>query len=310
MLLTYRVCAQDEGTPLGLLLRRQMAISDTLVRQTKRESRPILVDGKHRFTNQAVHAGERVFVDLPDYPPLCLNEGMRPNENLSILYQDAYLLCVWKPAGLQTHPSPSAPRRSDTLEARVISALGAPAHPVHRLDADTSGIVLFARFPYVQSVLQSQMQTGSFSKEYRAYVFGVPEALQGTIQSQILQTSPESYTRIISDNGRPAESRFRVLASFSKGDSTFSYLLLHPISGRTHQLRVHLTSIGHPILGDNRYATSASLRLSQELGISRQQLCCIRLAFIHPITHEPLVVSSREDLELSTSLSPSPPSDE
>ncbi len=123
------------------------------------------------------------------------------------LYEDEALIAVQKPAPLQCHPSPSAPRGSDTLEGRVQVHLGAPAHPVHRLDAETTGVVLFAKLPFAQAHIQRQMQEGTFRKTYFALVCGSPEPRCGVIDAPIARIEPDSFTRAVLPDGQHAVSR-------------------------------------------------------------------------------------------------------
>ena len=298
MILEYTASPNDAGVPLGLVLRRSMAVSDTLIRKTKREKRRLELNGKPAYTNEIVSAGQKILIDLPDYP--ALNTSVLPDEpdQVSLLYSDPYLLAAWKPAFLQTHPSPSAPAGSDTLENRVQKLLKIPAHPVHRLDRETSGIILLACSPYIQSVLQNEMQDGRFRKEYHAVVFGIPPDPSGTIEAPILQESPENFTRIIHPNGQPAKSYYEKVASFRISSQPVSLLRLIPFTGRTHQLRVHLSSLGFPILGDFRYGTNESVSFSNAIGLTRQQLCSDKITFEHPVFKNQIVVSGKNDLEI------------
>ena len=210
---------------------------------------------------------------------------------LRVLYEDDALLAVYKEALLQCHPSPSAPNGSDTLEARVQRYLGAPAHPVHRLDAETTGIVLFAKLPFAQARLQQQMQTGAFQKTYQAWVYGVPEPPQVEIDAPIARETPDSFTRVVRADGQRAVSRYELLRTAPVPSSEAALLTLHPLTGRTHQLRVHMAYIGHPLLGDARYASPESAAASRALGLVYHQLSAVALRFLHPVTGESIRVS-------------------
>ena len=169
--------------------------------------------------------------------------------------------------------------------------LCAPAHPVHRLDAETTGIVLFAKLPFAQARLQQQMQTGAFQKTYQAWVFGVPDPPQGEIDAPIARLTPDSFTRVVRADGQRAVSRYGLLRTAPIPGGEAALLALYPLTGRTHQLRVHMAHIGHPLLGDTRYASPESEAASRALGLSWHQLCAVALRFDHPVTGEPVAVS-------------------
>ena len=291
MILTHTVTAQEAGLTLQQLLRGPMALSGRQTRNAKAQG-AVTVDAAPFFSNQRLAAGMVVRVVLNDYdaaPGKAQSTGAAP---LEIVFEDDALLAVFKPALLQCHPSPSAPGGSDTLEGRVRAYLGAPAHPVHRLDSETTGLVLFARLPYVQANLQQQMTSGVFHKTYEAWVLGCPEPPEGEIDAPIAREHPDSFTRIVSPNGQRAVSRYRTLSCMRLADGQIvARVLLSPITGRTHQLRVHMTHIGCPLLGDTRYVTPASQAVSRRLGLSWHQLSAVKLSFVHPLTGKDVVLT-------------------
>ena len=291
MQLLHTVSPDEDGLTLQQLLRNALGLSARQARLAKQQG-AVTVDEAPFFSNQPVRAGMVVRVHLEGYdvPDARAHSALPP---VQVLYEDDALLAVFKPAPLQCHPSPSAPGGSDTLEARVQAYLNAPAHPVHRLDAETTGIVLFARMPFVQAHLQRQMQEGAFQKTYEAWVCGIPDPPCGVVDAPIARSAPESFTRIVSGDGQRAVSRYRVAEAYaSPSDPTqaVSRVILTPETGRTHQLRVHMAHIGHPLVGDRRYGTRASLALSSRLGAAYHQLSAVRLACTHPVTGQPLTV--------------------
>ena len=231
------------------------------------------VDGAPFFANQRVGAGRTLRVPLAEYDkPL----DFSASGDVAVLYEDDALLAVRKPAPLQVHPSPSAPRG---------------AHPVHRLDAETTGIVLFAKLPYMQAHIQRQMQTDAFRKEYLAWVCGVPAAPEGVIDAPIDRIAPDSFTRAVLPGGQRAVTRYRV--EHICGD--VSLVRFFPVTGRTHQLRVHAAHIGHPMLGDMRYYTAESTRLAEKYRAPYHQLSAVRLSLTHPVTGRPLIIACPPD---------------
>ena len=276
------------------LLRSVMSLSS---RQTKiaKQQGAVTVNDAPFFSNQKLSCGMIVRVALSDYeagtpchPPV--HAGTLPN--VQVLYEDDALVAVFKPALLQCHPSPSAPGGSDTLEARVSQYLGRSAHPVHRLDAETTGIVLFAKLPFVQAHLQQQMAQGTFRKAYRAWCFGAPAPSSGEIDAPIARQTPDSFTRVVRNDGQRAVSRYETIRTVAlPGGSCASLLALSPITGRTHQLRVHMAHIACPLLGDQRYASAASRTASQALALSYHQLSAVSISFLHPSSGELVSIS-------------------
>ena len=157
MILTHIVAPEEDGMTLEAVLRGPMALSGRQSREAKKKG--VTVDDAPFFSNQKVRAGGVIRAELSGYEAPAVSAELPP---LTVLYEDDALLAVQKPALLQCHPSPSAPNGTDTLEARVQAYLHAAAHPVHRLDADTTGIVLFAKLPFAQAQIQKQMQEGTF----------------------------------------------------------------------------------------------------------------------------------------------------
>lgn len=283
MTLTHTVSPYENGLTLHSLLRNVLGLSARQTREIKARG-GVTVDGAPFFANQMLHTGMLVCVELGEYADSALPAASA--QPLRVLFEDDAVIAVYKEALLQCHPSPSAPAGSDTLEARVQRYLGAPAHPVHRLDAETTGIVLFAKLPFAQAQLQRQMQAGTFKKTYQAWVYGVPEPLCGEIDAPIARESPESFTRIVHPDGQRAISRYRTLRTVPVPGGQAALVELSPLTGRTHQLRVHMAYIGCPLLGDARYASPSSRAASLSLHLAFHQLAAVSLRFAHPITGE------------------------
>lgn len=290
MELTHIVTREEAGLTLHQLLRGPLALSGRQTRIAKAQG-AVTVDAAPFFSNQRLVEGMVVRVALNGYDA---PEDGRAHcaQAVDVVYEDDALLAVYKPALLQCHPSPSAPGGSDTLEARVHAYLGRAAHPVHRLDSETTGIVLFAKLPYAQAHLQQQMRCGSFSKTYQAWVLGRPEPAEGVIDAPIAREEPDSFTRVVRGDGQRAVSRYAVLRSITLNDGmTASLMQLSPVTGRTHQLRVHMAHIGCPLLGDARYNTAQSRLASEKLSLTYHQLSAVSLSFLHPMTGEKLTLT-------------------
>ena len=283
MRLTHTDRPEEAGMTLQHVLRSVMGLSSRQARIAKQQG-AVTVDDAPFFSNQKVAAGMVVCVELSDYAAETRAAEV-PRAAVRVLYEDEALLAVHKPALLQCHPSPSAPRGSDTLEGRVQAHLGFAAHPVHRLDSETTGLVLFAKLPYSQAHLQQQMQAGLFSKVYEAWILGMPDPSEGEIDAPIDREHPDSFTRIVTPQGQRAISRYKALHSVRLADGhLITHMSLSPVTGRTHQLRVHMTHIGCPLLGDARYFTQESQEISRLLGLTYHQLSAVSLSFQHPIT--------------------------
>lgn len=247
----------------------------------------IQVNGMPQRTNYPVCPGDVITVELdeetPEYPA---EEG-----NLDILYEDAHILVVDKPAGMLIHPSRS--KNDGTLANFVFgyyqkTGQKCAFHPMTRLDRDTFGIVLLAKNAHVHN----QLQTVEVTKTYHALVYGCPEWEDGTIDAPIARRPLPSLLRYVGPEGKPSITEYRVLERKEK----LCKLSLRPITGRTHQLRVHCAYMGWPILGDPQYGTEESQALSAQLGIVSQMLCAKRLEFTHPITGEVLMLESHMEV--------------
>ena len=205
-----------------------------------------------------------------------------PDTGLHILYRDDVLLAVDKPSGLLSVPGRGA-QKHDSLSVRVRSAYP-ESLIVHRLDMATSGLMLFARDRGAQSAMGRLFQTRQVHKEYIALVAGQVDPLQGEIDLPLTTDWPNRPRQIVDyAMGKPALTRYQVL---SRGDDS-SRVCLMPVTGRSHQLRVHMHALGHPILGDELYADPATHARSPRLLLHAHRLC-----FRHPMTGELLMVES------------------
>lgn len=276
--------AAREGR-LSSFLREEMKMSAGLMNKRKWQD-GILVNGVPQHTDFAVKIGDVITVDLseplPEYPA---EDG-----ELTVLYEDDHLLAADKPAGLLIHPSRS--RNDGTLANLVVgyyrrTGQKCAFHPVTRLDRDTFGITLLAKNAYAHAL----MQETALQKTYHALTLGGPKEDSGMIDAPIARRELPSLLRYVSPEGKPSLTEFRVL---ERGE--FCRLALSPITGRTHQLRVHCAYMGYPILGDPQYGSEESKAVSEKLGLESQVLCAKRLEFVHPITGEEMCLESKMDV--------------
>jgi 23S rRNA pseudouridine1911/1915/1917 synthase len=223
----------------------------------------LTVDGEPLRANAIVQAGTEVRLDVPE--PVALDLAPAPDIPLRIAYEDDDLLIVDKPAGLVVHPSPGHHDGDTLVNALLARAGGAEyggiagvARPgiVHRLDRDTSGLLMVAKHDAAQHSLMAQLKARRIRKTYQALVAGNVAAAVGRIEAPIGR-DPKHRTRMaVVPDGRPSITGYRVRERFAG----WTLLELDLITGRTHQIRVHLDGIGHPVAGDPVYGTGTSRR--------------------------------------------------
>jgi len=228
--------------------------------------------------------GDVVTCDLPDFAP------PEVNLDITVLYEDDWLLAVNKPAGLRVHSQGRFVTANLIYHLRHQHQPPYPeAHLAHRLDADTSGVVVLARDKETLAALARQFERGEVGKTYLALVHGVPAAAQGVIDLPIGKVAGGEVPRHgVAAGGKTAVTHYRVLETFG---SAYALLELRPTHGRTHQLRVHCTAVGHPIVGDALYTMDDAAYLAWrregnhqgEMDLMRRQaLHCAHTAFVHP----------------------------
>ena len=209
------------------------------------------------------------------------NSNIVPTKmDLNIIFEDDWLLVVNKPAGIAIHPS--VLHYSDSLCNGIRFyfdkiGLKKKIRPVNRLDLNTSGLVVFAKCEYIQECLINQMKNNQFKKEYLAVCDGIFNEKSGTINLPIARKRNSIIERCISENGQTAITHYEVLKEFDN----YSLVKCSLETGRTHQIRVHMSAIGHPLLGDSLYGSISDL-------INRQALHCFNLQFIHPVYNNDL----------------------
>ena len=271
---------------LSSFLKNELKMSTGLVNKVKWAD-GLRVNGLNCHTNYQVEPGDVIAVRLEEAQP----EYPAEQGPLTVLFEDDWLLAVDKPAGMLIHPSRN--RITGTL-ANLVQGYYARTgqrgafHPLTRLDRDTFGIVLIAKNSHIHGLLQQ----GHTQKTYHARVFGGPEGDAGTIDAPIARKALPSLLREIRPDGKPSVTRFQVLAR--EGQTT--RLALEPVTGRTHQLRLHCAYMGYPILGDPQYGTEESQAYSLAQGIGTQLLCAKRIRFVHPITGEAMCLESEMDV--------------
>lgn len=263
---------------LSTFLKQELGLSTGLMNRLKWADK-LYVNGIPCHADFSVSVGDTILAVLDDPEP------QYPAEDgpLTILYEDDHILCVDKPAGMLIHPSRSC--FHGTLANFVLGYYqktnqSCAFHPVTRLDRDTYGVVLLAKNAHIHSKLNTLHAEGKLLKTYEALVYGCPEPKQGSVNAPIARLPLPSLLRKVDPEGKPSLTEYRVVETFPG----YSRVSLRPITGRTHQLRVHCAYKGFPILGDPQYGSLESMALSRELGLTTQVLCAVKLVFPHPVS--------------------------
>ena len=278
-----RVCLtvppERAGQKVDTLLRKELGLSGTVIRRIKWLPDGILLDGTRVFTSCRVEPGQVLSVRLSDPE---VRSGVVPAPGpLDIVYEDGDLLVVNKAPGVLVHPGPG--HYSDTLCNYIAwyykkAGISADVHPVQRLDKGTSGLLVVAKHPHAQERLKGQLHTAEFRRTYLAICLGSPPAEAGEVDAPIGMAEGSILARAVRPDGLPARTRYQVLKR--RGDRTLVRLEL--VTGRTHQVRVHMAYLGCPLAGDFLYGVE-----DPDL-IGRPALHSWRLEVRQPVTGEQL----------------------
>jgi 23S rRNA pseudouridine1911/1915/1917 synthase len=293
--LSLTVDAEAAGTrldrflagPLGSRSRAQALI----------EAGAVSVDGRAVAKRHVLAAGELVLVALPEEPVVSADPVEGEGTLFTVAFEDEHLLVVDKLAGVVVHPARGHPTGtlSQALAARGAGGGEDPSRAgiVHRLDRDTSGLLVVARSEAVHRALKEQLAQRELRREYLALVEGTPQARTGTIEAQIGRDRRDRLLMSIdTDAGREARTHFEIERLLAEA----ALLRVVLDTGRTHQIRVHLAAIGLPVAGDRQYGRAGAF------GLQRQFLHASRLAFAHPVTGEPVDVISELPTDLRDAL--------
>ncbi|WP_027408907.1 RluA family pseudouridine synthase [Anoxybacteroides tepidamans] len=269
--LQWVITEQNEGKLVRDFLKEQH-ISKTALTDIKFHGGAIEVDGRPVTVRHRLRAGEMLVVH---FPPEERSSDMEPEPlSLDIVYEDDYVLVVNKPPYMSTIPSREHPSR--TLANALLhyyneQKLASTVHVVTRLDRDTSGLVLIAKHRHVHHLLSELQKRGHVKRKYEAICHGDLEKEEGTIDAPIGRKGDSIIEREVREDGQRAVTHFRVLGRFGR----YTHVSLELETGRTHQIRVHLAHLGHPLLGDELYGGSREM-------INRQALHSKELSFFHP----------------------------
>ncbi|MGM7700929.1 RluA family pseudouridine synthase [Pseudalkalibacillus sp. Hm43] len=287
---TWTIHKRSEGKTLRDYLLKDQLISRQALTDIKFKGGDLKVNDEQVTVRYILKAGDIVTVIFPVEE---ISEYMEPIElPLSVLYEDDHFLVVDKPAGLPTIPSRF--RSKESLAQGILhyyeeNQIASTIHAVNRLDRNTSGIVLFAKHRYGHSLLSRQQKEGKLKRTYVALCHGIPDPRSGTIDAPIGRKEGSIIERCIRPDGQQAKTHYKVLASYKE----YAFLKLRLETGRTHQIRVHMAHIGHPLLGDDLYGGTLQF-------IERQALHSQTLAFYHPFNEKRIEIQAPlpEDMEV------------
>ena len=263
-----------DGAKLKNFLRISCGMSARLLVKLKQQPMGLVINGAHARSIDILHCGDQVSIRMPDDRKL----AEAGETSVTVVYEDEDLLVVEKPSGMPMHPSPG--HDMDTLSNAVAGYFAKKGQQlavrsIYRLDKDTTGLVVVAKNPYIAARLASGIE-----KEYTAICEGKLFG-EGTVDGPIARMEGHGIQREVSPEGIPAVTHWRAVG----GNSGYTLLKLRLETGRTHQIRVHMASIGHPLAGDDMYGGKTDV-------ISRQALHCGRVELSHPVTGKVLVFES------------------
>lgn len=275
------VVTQDcEGVRVDTLLRSRLHLSGTVIKRIKWLEDGILVDGMRVNTRFIPEVGQILSVRLSD--PVRRSGVVPTPGEVDIVYEDEDIVVVNKAAGVSVHPGPG--HYDDTLGNFLVhhfiqTGQQADFHPVHRLDRGTSGLLVCAKHAHAQERLKLQLHTPDFVRTYLAVCQGIPEPTAGVIDAPIGPMPGSLMAQQVRPDGKPARTHYEVLRTVD----AYSLVRLELETGRTHQIRVHMAHVGHPLVGDFLYGTECPNV------IGRTALHACRLRFCHPITAKQMV---------------------
>jgi 23S rRNA pseudouridine1911/1915/1917 synthase len=304
--ITHVVSAEEDGWILKRLLQKKLNVSRKLLSRLKYTEQGIMLNGERVYISVPVRNGDVVEIRMEQE---CSEDILPQPIPFDILFEDDHLLVVNKEAGRIVHPTHG--HYTETLANGVVhywleQGKNYRFRPVHRLDRETTGVLVIAKNPYVHQHISEQMIAGIVDKKYVALVHGVPSLPEGIIDGPIDRDPEEPHRRIVTETGYSSLTRYWLIETYDQA----SMVHLKLETGRTHQIRVHMTSIGCPLIGDSFYRHSFYNALHQDhgdnrveneadesfcditdiekldLSMGRQALHAYELSFIHPILHE------------------------
>lgn len=283
--LTVMATEQDAGKTIREVLERAFGVSSKLLAAARMTEYGLTINEERVYISAPVQPGEVIRLrQLREHSEDILPQSMP----LDIIYEDDYLLIVNKPPGQVVHPTHG--HYTNTLANGVVAHWQSKNEryrfrPIHRLDEETSGLVAIAKNAYIHQQLSQQLQDGKVDKRYLALVYGCPEPKHDIIEAPIDRNPERPHERIVKEDGAYAKTEYWVQCTYD-ADPVISLVRLKLYTGRTHQIRVHMKSIGHPLIGDKMYADKKQQCELVERSLSRQGLHAEQLAFYHPMSKQ------------------------
>ncbi|WP_170270200.1 RluA family pseudouridine synthase [Heliorestis acidaminivorans] len=279
--LTYPIKPEEEGRKIESIMRHSLGLSRRM-RQKAARNDAFTLNEKKAYLGTRVSAGDvlKILLHLEEEGHLAPVEMA-----LDIAFEDKDVILLNKPSGIEVHPPEQRSAFRPTLAHGVAYyfekiGLKAKVRPLHRLDKDTSGLVLFTKSAYAHHALDQQLQEGKVKRSYQTILLGTPPAEAGTIELAIGRDPRHPLRRKVSEEGERAVTHYKVLQVLSKD---LSLVEVHLETGRTHQIRVHFSHLGIPVLGDSLYG-------GQSMRLNRQALHAKALRWLQPRTKEPIEV--------------------
>lgn len=277
---SFKVSSSDAGTRLDVFLAENTGCSRALV-QKMIEREEAFVNGKPAKNNYKLKEGDEAVAFIREEEP---EEILPENIPLNVVFEDDDVIVIDKPRGMVVHPAPG--HYSGTVvnallfrEKGKLSYINGEDRPgiVHRIDADTTGLIVCAKNNKAHSALASQMEAHSVTRKYEAICYNAFNVSEGTVKKRIARGDVDRKKMVISPGGREAVTHYKVLENIGN----FAYIECVLETGRTHQIRVHMKSIGHPLLGDKVYSSAKA-----PFNTDGQMLHAGTLGFVHPAKGE------------------------
>ena len=270
-ILSHCVLPEESGQTVKRILRARFQMAEVQISRLKMKPDGILLNGAHANVTAVVRSGDMLQVNISDEN--ACNTAEAVDFPLDFLYEDGDLAVLNKPAGMAVHGSTGG---NGTTVANALAfrwGTGCAFHPVNRLDKGTSGLMVIAKSAYVHDLLRRELHTEDFCREYLALAEGHITPAEGSILAPIARDGAAPTKRCVSPEGLPSRTDYRVVRSFPETE----LLRMRPYTGRTHQIRVHMAHIGHPLLGDVLYGGNTAR-------ISRPALHSVYLRLRHPVS--------------------------
>ena len=270
-LITYQVEDEDEGRPIKDILKKRLSVSSRLLTKLKKAENILLNDSYAKY-HEKVYKGDIIKIIMEEEP----NQFEPQSMPFEIVHEDIDLIIINKQPGIVSHPTKSHPDYTIANAAvYYITSKGADHRIrfVNRLDMDTSGLLIIAKNAYSHHIISEQMQEDRIQKKYITFVKGVVEADFGTIDAPIYRETDDTIKRTVDERGQYSVTKYKVLERFK--DAT--KLEIELLTGRTHQIRVHMAHIGHSIIGDTLYGDE-----SNPYNMDRQALHAFYLKLYQP----------------------------